>query len=280
MKKIIKISLALIITSLLLSCNKAQNEVKENTIPKSIVSLSPAATEILYAIGASDQIAAVSQFSNYPSEAATKPVVGGFDGNTLSLETILSFEPDLVYLTEGMHNFLIPGLEENKISYFVSNATTLQAVYDEILEVGKITAHESEANEVVQKMQEDFEKGYYSKGEYKVYYEVWNAPYMSIGSTSFMNDILKYSGGVNIFEDLSDAYPVVSEEEIIARNPDVIILPSENGLTKEDIKARKGWENINAVKNNFIYFIDSDLYSRPGPRIIDAILQLRSLLFV
>ena len=73
--------------------------------PKAIVTLSPSAAEILYAIGAGDQIAAVSEYTDYPPEAASKPIVGGFDGKTLSIETIISFEPDLVYLSEGMVSF-------------------------------------------------------------------------------------------------------------------------------------------------------------------------------
>ena len=105
--------------------------------PKSIVTLSPAAAEILYAIGAGDQIAAVSEFTDYPPEAASKPVVGGFDGKTLSIETIMSFKPDLVYLTEGMHNFLIATLESNGIAYYISKGDSIASVEQEILDVGK-----------------------------------------------------------------------------------------------------------------------------------------------
>ena len=88
----------------------SEKTVQAPEYPKAIVTLSPSAAEILYAIGAQDQIVAVSEFTDYPPEAAEKPVVGGFDGKTLSIETIISYEPDFVYLTEGMHNFLIDSL--------------------------------------------------------------------------------------------------------------------------------------------------------------------------
>lgn len=278
MKKLIKLTALFITTALLfVSCNKKAAE--QVSVAKSVVSLSPAATEILFAIGAEDQIAAVSEYSDYPEAAKEKPVVGGFDGNTLSLEKILSFKPDLVYLTEGMHNFLIQGLEDNNIPYYISNATSVQAVYEEINDIGKLTGHENQAAIVIAEMKR-IATGMQAADSEKtsVYYEVWNEPYMSIGNTSFINDIIINAGGKNIFDDLSDGYPVVSEETIIARQPEVILIPASSGISTDSVKARAGWENIPAVKNNKVYVIDDNLYSRPGPRVANGISELSVLL--
>ncbi|MBP5603434.1 MAG: cobalamin-binding protein [Treponema sp.] len=247
--------------------------------PKSIVTLSPAAAEILYAIGAGDQISAVSEFTDYPPEAAAKPVVGGFDGKTLSIETIVSYEPDLVYLSDGMHNFLIEPLDSYGIKWYLSNPTSITAIEKEIIDLGELTGHQDEAAQVVAQMAGKLSNANGVKEKIiNVYYEVWNAPFMSAGSSSFINDVISSAGGTNIFEDITDAYPMVSEEAIIARAPDVILLPMNNGVTVEDVKNRAGWDSIPAVKNERIYIIDDNLYSRPAPRIADVVLDLSELL--
>ena len=256
---------------------KSAKTVEQVQYPKSIVTLSPSAAEILYAIGAGDQIVAVSEFTDYPPEAAEKPVVGGFDGKTLSIETIISFEPDFVYLTEGMHNFLIEQLDSYGIKWYLSNATSITAIEKEIMDLGEITGHQDEAAQVVAQMAEKLPKTT-GDSSIKVYYEVWNAPFMSVGSTSFINDVIVNAGGKNIFDDLTDAYPMVSDETIIARAPDVILLPRSNGVTVEDVKARAGWDSIPAVVNDRIYIIDDNMYSRPAPRIADVVLDLSELL--
>ena len=270
---------------------KKSAKTVEVTYPKSIVTLSPAAAEILYAIGAGDQIAAVSQFTDYPPEAAEKPIVGGFDGKTLSIETILSYEPDLVYLTEGMHNFLIEPLDSYGIKWYLSNATSITAIEKEIMDMGELTGHQDEAAQVVAQMAEKLSKAYVPAAApteddevealdstIKVYYEVWNAPFMSVGSTSFIHDVIVNAGGKNIFDDLTDAYPMVSDETIIARAPDVILIPMNNGVSVEDVKSRAGWDSIPAVANDRVYIIDDNVYSRPAPRIADVVLDLSELL--
>ena len=251
----------------------------ESAYPKSIVALSPSAAEILFAVGAGDQVSAVSEFTDYPAEAATKPVVGGFDGKTLSIETIMSFKPDLVYLTEGMHNFLIATLESNGIAYYISKGESIAYVEKEILDVGKLTGHDKEAKKVVEDMEKKLKKATGRKGgAVKVYYEVWNAPYMSVGTTSFINDVIVKAGGENIFGDLTDAYPMVSEESIISREPAVIIIPASTGMNASAVGLRNGWADIPAVKNGKVFVVDDNVYTRPGPRIADVVLELSELL--
>lgn len=272
--------------SLLSALYARKPKAAESGYPKSIVALSPSAAEILFTIGAGDQVSAVSEFTDFPEAAKAKPVVGGFDGKTLSLETIMSFKPDLVYLTEGMHNFLIATLEANGIAYYVSKGDSIASVETEILEVGKITGHEKEAAKVVDGMEKKLKKaadvaasahkdGAAGKGgPVKVYWEVWNAPYMSAGAASFINDVIKAAGGENIFADLADAYPMVSEESIIAREPELILIPASTGMMPDAVGLRKGWADIPAVKNGRIFVVDDNVYTRPGPRVADVVLEL------
>lgn len=110
-----------------------------------------------------------------------------------------------------------------------------------------------------------------------VYYEVWNEPFMSCGSSSFVNDVISLAGGKNIFADLKDSYPIVSEEAIISKNPQYIIIAKSSSVSEDVIKNRIGWSNLDAVKNNQIYVIDDDLLCRPAPRILDSIEQLSAI---
>ena len=260
--------------------------VKENTLnyPQRIVALSPSAGEILFAVGAEEQVAAVSEFTDYPPEAASKPVVGGFDGKTLSMESILGFKPDFLYLTDGMHNFLIEQLDSYGIKYYISKGDSIKAVMQEILDVGMLTGHEAKAKEVVSEMEKKlnavktFSSSTSTTSSRKLYYEVWNAPFMTAGSRSFINDIIFTSGAENIFADIDEAYPIVSEETIIARQPEYILIPASCGITVEAVKARNGWASIPAVKNNKIFLIDDNVYTRPGPRVADVVVELNALL--
>ena len=277
------ISLLSLAAVLFINCSK-KTEVSLNSqtdIPQKIVSLSPASTEILFAVGAESQIAAVSQFTDYPPEATKLPIVGGFDGKTLSIEKILSFKPDFVYMTDGMHNFLIDQLNQYGIKYYLSTANSVADVKKEISEIGKITGHEEKALQVVAQIEktiaectETARKAIAAENpssEISVYYEVWNSPYMSAGKTSFINDIISIAGGKNIFDDIDSPYPIVSEETILIRQPEVIFVPATAGITVESVTARIGWENLPAVKNKKIFVIDDNLITRPGARIGESV---------
>jgi len=281
MNKKIFLSILLFTSLVFAAFAKKPKQAVSSDYPKSIVALSPSAAEILFTIGAGDQVSAVSEFTDFPEAAKAKPVVGGFDGKTLSLETIMSFKPDLVYITEGMHNFLIATLEANGIAYYVSKGDSIASVETEILEVGKITGHEKEAAKVVDGMERKLKKAAKSgagDAAVKVYWEVWNAPYMSAGASSFINDVIKAAGGENIFADLPDAYPMVSEESIISRQPAVILIPASTGMAADAVGLRNGWADIPAVKGERVFVVDDNVYTRPGPRVADVVLELSSLL--
>lgn len=255
--------------------NKTSNKhTQENLIPQRIISLSPSATEILFAIGAQNQIAARSDFCDFPENAKNIPSVGGFDGKTLSIEKILSFSPDFVYLTNGMHNYLIPFLQKHNIAYYISVSDSVQTVLQEITEIGKITNHQLQAQKLCNQIKQDLQKiaeQNKSKPKVTVYWEVWTPPYMSAGKNSFINEIITYAGGINIFSDIEQPYPVVSEEAILMRNPQIIIIPNSTVGGTTAVTSRKNWQNISAVKNNKIYSVDTNIISRPGPRISQAI---------
>lgn len=258
------------------------SEIK--TVPQRIISLSPAQTEILCAVGAFDQLVARSQFCDFPPQVLALPVAGGFDGKSISLETLLSYKPDLVFLASGMHDFLLEPLKNQGIKVFISKADSVNSILNEIKEIANLTGHKEQGEILANQIKEELlqlmkNNSKTSANPISVYWEVWNSPYMSIGSQSFINELIIIAGGTNIFSKINQPYPVVSEESIIQSNPQVIIVPKTMETNISSIKNRTGWKNILAVKENKIYALDQDLISRPGPRIAQAAQQISNILY-
>ena len=246
-----------------------------------IVSLGPAATEIIFAIGAQEQLVARTDLCDYPPEAKNIPSVGGFAGNTISLESIISFEPTLVYLFAGMHDGFVKPLQELGIEVYVSNATSIEAVKNEVLDIGKLTGHDKEAKKVVKEMDAKLrraEKLYKSKSAKNagklptVYWEVWHSPMMSCGKNSFMDDIITKAGGKNIFGEEEYAYPMVSEEAVLLADPDFIFYSGDGmgGGEPSDVFKPKGGVH---------YMGDDDSFVRSTPRCADAVEKLSAILW-
>lgn len=253
-------------------------------VPERIVSLVPSVTETLFAIGAGGQIAARSDFCTWPEDAAKIPSAGGFDGKTISLERILSFKPDLVCLARGMHDYLVQPLESYGIKTFISSGETVEETCREILQLAELTGHTAGGSACVTLIQEQlsYARSYaVGRQPVTVFWEISAAPYFTCGKDSFITSLLTEIGAVNCFSDLKQSYPQVSEESIIARQPQVIIFPDYTGTEQAAalIAARRGWQLIPAVKNNRIYPVNADLFSRPGPRIGEMALELAALLY-
>ncbi len=272
--------ICLLITAPVFSNGKKDTE--QTSYPQRIISLSPASTEILCAVGAINQIAARSDFSNYPAEVLEIPSAGGFDAKTLSLEKILSFEPDFVYCTKGMHDHLVQPLKDCGVKVFISNVNSIEDVITEIQTIGEITGHSKKATAVAQKITKTLTEiniALSNKTSKTIYWEVWNSPYMTAGNLSFLNSVIKAAGGNNIFNTIAQAYPVVSEESIISLNPDYIVITRSSGITADNVQKRSGWNNMTAVKKNHIITLDDDLATRPGPRIAQSVLDLAIKLY-
>lgn len=272
----VKIAFASILVAFILcGCKKATGSLEK--VPSRIVCLSPSGAEILYAVGAGDKIVARTDFCDYPQEILGLPSVGGFDGNSISIERILSYKPDFVYGAKGMHDFIIEPLSALGIKTYLAESTGIETVLEEIEFMAELTGNKKKGVDCVEKIRSELPDITDSKAKFGVYYEVWYAPYMTAGKKSFINSIIEMAGGKNIFGQIEDPYPMVSEESIILENPQVILIPSQNGISLESVCQRNGWKNIDAVKNGRVYFVDGDLISRPGPRIVKSINEIREL---
>jgi iron complex transport system substrate-binding protein len=238
-----------------------------------IVSLSPTATEMLFAIGAADQIIAVDDFSNYPAEALAKPHdLSAFEPN---VEAIAALDPDLVIMQDPT---IQDQLEALGITVWIGPAaTTFDDVYGQIEQLGAATGHIAEAAEVVANMQTDIDAAIAAAPNapgLTVYHELDNTLY-SVTSNTFIGQVYALFGLVNIADEAQPGndYPQLNAEYIVQQNPDLIFLADTKccGETPETAAARPGWDAVAAVQNGAVVGLDDDIASRWGPRLVEFI---------
>jgi iron complex transport system substrate-binding protein len=260
-------------------------EVTLNGFPQRIVSMAPSNTEILFAIGAGDQVAGRDTLSDFPEEAKKATDIGStFDA--LNTELIVSLKPDLVLLAEINPQEQVKQLEDlGLMVYYLKNPVTLEEMYDNLELVAQMTGHEAEATKLIESL-----KGRVAAVDEKiapissrpgVFYELDGTdpakPYTA-GKGTFITQLIERAGGHNIAADL-EGYPQLSLEQVVAADPAFIILgDARYGVTPELIAQRPGWENLSAVKNGKVVPFNDDLVSRPGPRLVDALEELAKLL--
>ena len=252
-----------------------------------IVSLAPSNTEILFAIGAGDQLVGRDAFSDYPPEAAQITDVGGGWGD-LNLETIVSLEPDLVLAAELSPPEQVQSLESLGLTvYLLKNPLQLDGLYSNLLTVGQITGHEEEAATLADALKERViaveDKLAVVETRPLVFYELDstepNAPWTA-GPGTFIDTLISMAHGENLGNVLQSDWGQISVEELLTQDPDFIILGDYTwgGVTVEDVEARAGWETLQAVKNDHVYTFDDNLVSRPGPRMVDGLEAMAELL--
>ena len=258
-------TISFILLSFILAANFCARESKSDGYR--IVSLSPAMTEILFSLGAEHKIVGVTTFCNYPEQAKNIPKVGDFSHP--SLERIVALKPDLVIVNLPEQMRIKRELDKLNLETFVSTHNSLSDIYLEILTLGAMLGQKDEADSVVRYMKTNLER-IAPEHRRKVYVEISPKPIITIGAQTFLNDLIDRAGGTNIFADLEKDYPVVGQETVIMRNPDVIVV-----LHPEDITGRTGWHKVNAIKNDKVYKnIDPDLLMRPGPRLVKGFRKL------
>lgn len=242
-------------------------------VPQRIISLNPTATEMLFAIGAGDQVVAVDEFSYFPAEAPVTDL-SGYEPN---IEAIAGFEPDVV-----ITDFPLEGLDAIDIAnYLVPAASNLDEIYAQIEQLGALTGHLPEAAELVLQMQTDIDAVLTSLPESDApltyYHELDNTLY-SVTSGTFIGYVYNLFGLENI-ADPADAdgsaygYPQLNEEFIVTADPDIIFLGDTLCCEQnaETVAERPGWDLLSAVKNGHVVELNDDVVSRWGPRIVEFI---------
>lgn len=251
----------------------AKGEVVVPARPQRIVSLSPTATEILYAIGAGGQVAAVDDQSNYP-EQAPRTKLSGFQPNA---EAVAAQDPDLVVLSTDVNEIVaslraldIPTIEQPA-------AATLDDAYEQIRQLGVATGHVGEAETVVESMQARIDALVRSAPERALtYYHELDQKLFTVTSSTFIGQVYAMIGLDNVADAAPGAdtgYPQLSAEYLIKADPDVIFLADSKccAQSAETVRARPGWDRMAAVRAGAIVELDDDVASRWGPRIVELL---------
>jgi iron complex transport system substrate-binding protein len=244
--------------------------------PQRIVSLSPTATEDLFAIGAGDQVIAVDDQSNFPPEAP-RTDLSGIEPN---VEAIAGYEPDLVVFATETGD-LGASFETLGITALQLDAPLgLEDVYHQIEQLGLATGHPQEAETVVSRMRDDIEQivdGVDPAAGLTYYFEL-DDTYYSVTSQTFIGSLFRMLGLENIADAVgkgSGGYPQLSAEYIVDADPDLIFLADTKccGQSPETVAARPGWGGIAAVRGGGVVPLDDDVASRWGPRLVDLLRQ-------
>ncbi len=249
-------------------------------VPQRIVSAAPSTTELLFAVGAGAQVVGVDNYSDYPAEAKNLPQVGSY---TLNAEVILSLKPDLIVCGDLVPKQQLDNLEKQGVPYFLFATRTVEGILKDITLAGGLTGHSLEAQTLVKSLQarvsavtnktlaQDVDKP-------RTYVEYY--PLSTFGPGSFGDDMIRLAGGENIAANTSSEYPTLTDEFIIAKNPQVIVytVGPMTSTTGDDFAKRTNWTNTEAVAQNNIHSMDDNLISRYGPRSIDGLEQLAALI--
>jgi iron complex transport system substrate-binding protein len=240
--------------------------------PTSIVSLSPTATEMLFEIGAGEQVVAVDDQSDFPDGVPTTDL-SGFEPN---VEGIVSYAPDLVVIA-GDTGGVVRGLEQLDVPVLVQPAAvTIDDTYEQIAQLGDVTGHADDADEVVRTMRAAIDEIVASApdGQGLTVYHELDDTYYSVTSETFIGQVYEMFGVENIADEAKGAgsgYPQLSSEYIVDSDPSLIVLADSEccGQTPEVVAARPGWGDLTAVTTGSVIAIDDDVASRWGPRVVD-----------
>lgn len=270
--------------ALLTVVDDAGRSVVFNGPPQRIMALTPSNTEIVFALGAEDRVVAVDRWSDYPPAAKAKPRISPLNP---SLEQIVRLSPDLILSARGGAEPLLP-LERQGIKVMIFAPRTLDDIYRNVLLIGRIVDAQARAERLVRAMRQRA-AGVMARvrdaPRLKVFIELDgidpSRPFTA-GPGSFIDLLIQLAGGANIATLSRIAWPQFSLEELIKADPDMIILGDAlvpmNPQTPEMVARRPGWNRLRAVRRGAIFPIETDLVSRPGPRIVEG-LELLAKLF-
>lgn len=277
---------AIIVSGLLAGCggdspsSTTEAGVDTSTVasesPQRILSLSPTHTEILFAIGAGDQVVAVDSLSNYPSEAAA--VLTEISAYEPNVEAISEFDPDLVVIGDDFTG-LAEQLSAIGIESWTSPApASLEEVYAQIEDLGGRVGRAGEAGSLVSDMRSAIDAAVASAPQSDApltYYHELDDMYYSVTSNTFIGSLYALFGLRNIADaaEGSTDYPQLSAEFIVSQNPQIIFLADTKccGVTAQSVAERPGWDGLSAVVGGRVVELDDDIASRWGPRVVDYV---------
>ena len=252
--------------------------------PERIVSLSPANTEILFALGLDEKIVGVTDYCTYPEAALSKDKIGGY--STINTEKIAVLNPDLIIAADGNSEETIAHLRELGYSVITVNADTFETTFADILLVGTATGVEDKAKELVSSMNAQLaEISEKTDGVEKptILHCMWTDPLWVSGSGTFQDEMISAAGGVNAAA-AESGWVALTMEKFLTMNPDIIVVDSGNGMgvgtddaLKDFFMSDPRMQSLSAVQNERVYVVNADIIDRGGPRIVEGVQVLAEI---
>lgn len=249
-----------------------------------IISLSPNLTEIIFQIGAGDCIVGRSSACDYPPEAGKIPIAGNL--GLPSMEFAAAVKPDYIVSLEIVDDGIRRNIERLGIKFVPLPHETLDDYYMAVSELGRILACRERADEEIRRVKKIFDRekkitrSIPREKMPRVYLEVWDNPFMTVGGKSFAHDLITMAGGVNVAGKENTGCLKCSREWVILSRPDVIIAPAMGKFAGGQIRKRDGWSEIPAVKNDRIYTgMEESLLYRLGPRMTESLKIFRKCFY-
>lgn len=250
--------------------------------PQRVIALIPSLTEIVFALGRGDLLVGATQFANEPPAAASLPQVGSY--LHLDVERIVALRPDLCLASrDGNPQHLVRRIEELGIPVFALDPRTLPEISDSVTLLGELLDARQQAEAITRdmaaKMAAVDRRVKEARTRPGVFFQIDASPLISAGRDTFIDRLITEAGGRNLAGDRA-SYPRFSWEEILALQPEVVIIASmAGGYSEEQLKAQwSGWPSIPAVKNGRVHVVDASLFDRPVPRLADGLVELAKLL--
>ncbi len=250
--------------------------------PQRIVTFAPANTEILFALGLGDRVVGVSgRYDNYPPAARAIDEVGGSNGVEPNIEKVVSLQPDLLLATSGGEDWK-QRLRQLGVPVFSIDATSFGDVLHDIRTVGTLTGADRPAAALTANMAAEaaeVKARVAAEPPVSCFYEVYyQPPVYTVGPGSFVFSLLKLAGCDPVTANLKTQYPQMSVEAIVRADPAVYLVDSLSASSVAAVGKRPGYDALSAVRDHHVVVIDSDLVTRPGPRVVDGLRELAEAL--
>lgn len=237
-----------------------------------IVTLSPGATELMFAAGGGDKVVAVVAYSDYPPAAQKLPSVGNH--TRIDLEALLALEPDLVITwVTGNPPAQIELLQELGLPLFAIEPRTFEGVSSAIERLSVLAGTEAEGSAEAERFRTgiaELSEQYGNVEPVSVFYQVWEQPLMTINNEHLIGKVLQLCGGVNVFGDMPRLVPRISAEVVIQADPQAVITASVDGASDDQLDHWKSYSGLRAVKKDNLFFVPASPISRPTPRLLEA----------
>lgn len=249
--------------------------------PRRVLSLAPSLTEMLFAIGLDEEIVGVTNFCNYPPAAAGKPKVGYTQPN---LESLLALSPDMVAAPgELLRADVLAKLEALKVPTFIFEAKSLEHVLAHIHTLGRIFERSSAADALTRHMREriaEVSRRVQTVERKRVLYVLSSHPLITVGPNSYIHQMIELAGGINVAAGTSGAYPRLSMETVLEKDPEILVFPvgSTESVPEHEQQTWKRWTGLSAVQRHRLHVVSSDALNRPGPRVVDGLEQLAQVI--